>query len=80
MTIHYNPIGDPHPDPTVQVDYYEIYQDGNKLGEVDEPSVYGMTDTIGGIAPDVVREFVTQNTTKTAYEADRRTEYIQGSP
>lgn len=80
MTIYYNPIGSPDPDPTVQVDYYEIYQDGTKLGEPPEPLDYGMPDSIGGVAPDAVRDFVTDQTQKSAYEADRRTDYVRGLP
>jgi len=80
MTIYWNPVGSPDPDPTVQVDYYEVYQDSQKLGEVTETSEYGMRDSIGGVAPDAVRSFVEQNTDKTPYMTDRRTEYVRGTP
>jgi len=80
MTIYWNPVGSPDPDPTVQVDYYEVYQDSTKLGEPSEASDYGMPDSIGGVAPDAVRSFVSANTGKSAYEADHRTEYVRRTP
>jgi hypothetical protein len=80
MTIYWNPIGDVEPDPTVQCEYYEVYENSTKLGDPAEPAEYGMPDSIGGIAPDIVREYVENNTERTAYEADRRTEYVRGTP
>jgi len=80
MTIYYKPHGSPEPDPTVSVDFYEVWDGEEKLGEVNEPADNGMPDSIGGVAPDTVRELVTENTPKTAYEVDRRTDFIQGEP
>ena len=80
MTVYWKPIGSIDPDPTVQVDYYEVYDGQTKLGEPTEPAEYGMPDELGNVAPDVVREYVEQETAKTAYESDRRTDYVRGSP
>jgi len=80
MTIYWNPIGSPIPDPTVKVDYYEIYQDSQLLGEINEPAEYGMPDSIGAVAPDVVRSFVADELGISAYEADKKTEYIRNTP
>ena len=80
MTIYWNPNGSPNPNPTVQVDYYQVYDEQTKLGEPNEPAEYGMPDELGEVAPNVVRLFVEQETSKTAYEADRRTEYVRGTP
>lgn len=80
MSIYWQPHGSPDPDPTVHVDYYEVWQGSTKLGEPSEPAENGMPDSLGDVAPDAVREFVSNETSKSAYEADQRSDYVRGTP
>jgi len=64
----------------IDPDTIRVEQDGREIGIADVSDVSGMPDSIGGVAPDAVRELVEAELNKTAYEADRRTQYVDGRP